>query len=119
MLVYILKRKSVRGTLLSIEADGNPLYHAYIVHGAFLVKIGQGDMSVFLIYINRFDRGWNLLDQSQPAVPVFFVGVIDKILQSRPSKPSGIPGSHLYIPPSPSASKTRANSSGNGAVHSG
>lgn len=87
MLVYILKRKSVRGTLLSIEADGNPLYHAYIVHGAFLVKIGQGDMSVFLIYINRFDRGWNLLDQSQPAVPVFFVGVIDKTSRVDPLSP--------------------------------
>lgn len=44
------KSKGIRRTFLGVKADGKPLYHANIVNRAFLVKIGQRNVPLILIY---------------------------------------------------------------------
>ena len=94
VLMDILQAEGIPVALLGVKAYGNPLHRPDIVHRTFLVKIGQGDMPVFLIYFyRRYGRG-HLLYQGQSFFSVLFICPVDQILQGRTPKPSGIPDCH-------------------------
>ena len=82
MLMDVLKGECGRDTFLCIKADRNPLDCPNIVYRTFLVKIGQSDVTAFFINVDGFNGRRNFLNQSQPAVPVFFICMVDEFLQS-------------------------------------
>ena len=86
MLVNILKRKCICGTLFCVKTNGNSLNSSDIIHGADLVKIGKCDMTPFLVNPNRSDRGRHLLDQRQSHFFIPGICVIDHIFQGRTTK---------------------------------
>lgn len=73
MRMDILESKRVCRTLLGVKADGNALHAADIVHRAFLVKIRQRDVAVFLINFDGGDRRRYLLDQRKPFFQISLV----------------------------------------------
>lgn len=76
MVMYILKRKGIRCTLLGIKAYRNSLNCSNIIHRTFLIKIGQRYMTVFFIKLHRFNGSWNLLYQRQILFPISFIGQV-------------------------------------------
>ena len=90
----ILQGKGVHRTFLGVKTHRNALYRADIVHGTLLFEKGQGDLAALLIHFDRGNGGGDLLDQRQPGLGIFFIGAVDHILQSRSTKPSGIPCCH-------------------------
>ena len=96
MRMDILQRKGIAVTFLGIKADRNSLNRSDIIHRALLFKISQCDMTVLFINFNRRNRSRHLLDQSQPLLPIFFIGPVHKLLQSGASKTPGIPGCHFF-----------------------
>ena len=81
MFMNILKGKSIRRTLFGIKTDRNSLYRTDIVHRALLVKISQGNVPAFLVYVDGGNRRGHLLDQCQPVFQIFFIGPVDQIFQ--------------------------------------
>ena len=75
-----------------IKADGYALDDADIVHGASLVKIGEGDLPFFLVHAKRLDGRRDLLDQCQMSIPVAVDRGVDHFLQCGAAQASGIPG---------------------------
>ena len=65
MGVDILQRKRLLSALLGVKTYRDSLDHTYIVYGALLLKVRQGDMTGFLVHPYRCDRGRYFLDQSQ------------------------------------------------------
>ena len=90
----ILQGKGVHRTFLGIKADRNALYDTDIVYGTLLFEKGQGDLAALLIHFDRGNGGGDLLNQGQTGLGIFFIGAVDHILQSRSTKPSGIPCCH-------------------------
>src|SRR5699024_4828035 len=109
----ILKRKNIRSTFFGVKTYWNPLHNTNIIHGAFLIKIRQGNIPSFFIKPYRLDRRRNLLYQSQVLTAVFFIGIIYQFLQNRTSQSFHIPASHTASPIS--SDLTRSNFSGSGA----
>ena len=98
MFMDILKTECIHSTFFGIKTDRDPLNGTNIVNGTFLIKISQCDMPACLINIDRCDRRWNLLDQSQSLFQIFFVSSVDQFLKSGSPKTSGIPCCHQYSP---------------------
>ena len=88
MFMYILKGVSIGGAFFGIKANGKSLYNTNIIYGTLLIKIGQSNMTVFLVNFQRRNRCWYLLDQCQLALCIFFVGSIDQIFQGGSPKTS-------------------------------
>ncbi len=79
MLVNILEGKTVDGTLLGIEADGNPLHGSNIVNRAFLVEVGKGNVSGGLVYVDGGNGRGNFLYQRKAVFKIFFICPVDKV----------------------------------------
>ena len=85
MGVDVLKSKGLRGALLGVEADRNPLDRPDVVYGTLLLKIGQRDMTMLLVDLDGSDRGRHFLNQRQPLFPVHFICPVDEVLKNRTS----------------------------------
>lgn len=80
MRMDILQGKGIRRTFLGVEAHRYPLDDADIVHGALLVKVGEGDMAVLLIDLDRRDGRGDFLDQGQILFQIIFICPVDQLL---------------------------------------
>ena len=81
MLMNVGEGKGVLRAFLRVEADGQALHRTDIVHRTLLVKIGQGDVPVFLVDADGRDGRGDLLNEREPAFPVFFICPVDQLLQ--------------------------------------
>ena len=75
----IMEWKTIRRTLLGIEADRYALNDTDIIHGTLFIKVSQGDMPGLLINVDRCDRCRYLLNQGQMIFQIDLVSSIDKI----------------------------------------
>ena len=94
MGVDILQAEGRPSAFLGVKADGDPLDDTDIIHGAFLIKISECDMSCLAVDLHRRDRRGDLLDQRKPGLPVFLIGAVDQVLQQGTAQSSGLPGRH-------------------------
>ena len=94
MRMDVLKRESLLSAFLGVKTDRDPLYHAYIVNGTLLVKVGERDMPALAIDLHRRDRRRDFLDERQLLVFVFFICAVDLILEERASQAPRLPCSH-------------------------
>ena len=88
MRMNVLQRKRIDLTFLGIKTYRNSLHDTDIIHGTFLFKISQRDMTALFVHFDRGNRRWDFLDQGQMIFTVPFIGTVDKFFQCRTTQPS-------------------------------
>ena len=94
MFMNILQGKSIHGTFLCIEAYGNSLHRTDIVYRTFLLKVGQRNLAMFPVHLNRSNGCGHLLNQRKTGIGILIICSVNHILQCGPAQASGIPCSH-------------------------
>lgn len=99
VFVDILQGKGGYRALFGVKAYGDSLNRSYIVHGALLIKVGQGDMPGLLVYGNGRNGGRDFLNESQFSLPIYFIAVINHVFQGGAPKAPAVPCSHMVCSP--------------------
>ena len=76
MRMNVLQWKRIDLTFLGIKTYRNSLHDTDIIHGTFLFKISQRDMTALFVHFDRGNRRWDFLDQGQMIFTVPFIGKV-------------------------------------------
>ena len=78
MRMDIGQGKSIHCAFFGIKAYRDSLNRTDIVYRTLLLKIGKGNVPVFLVDADGGNGGWNFLNQSKALLQVLLVGAVDE-----------------------------------------
>ena len=75
--------KRIHGAFFGVETYRQPLNSTDIVNGTLLVKIGECDMPLVLVDLNRRDRRRDLLNERKACFLIFVICPVNQFRQGR------------------------------------